>query len=697
MDNLKAIDLIFSVAEQFDDNKFSEIIKRLETFKKPIDQDTKDALAMVIEQWRLNPDESPKATEFIVELSRFFNKDFPELKTVLPPAVKKLLPKGINKSTAIKALGIRSEDVALYDFYVRFRKLLYLKPENFYYSRISNKWGILKNIDWITGSAKIYCLIDSKMQEVELEKLLKNFLIFEANENLEKVLNGKIDYSYKQIAEIVYTSSATHIGDEQIYRMLFSLYVPNKMRRETFEKWCSSKEDKNKKSQGISQARSIKELNIILKKHSSDEINDEDIPHLKRIFNLAKSYNSDEELQLWAETLCLIMNKLTEQNLRNILPTDEGFINKVWPKIEENNKDTAFYIWGRMKSGQLYKWAEITKMVRGETYLMEIALELPWRAWPAITSKIHLDSFVEKLKQLNKITSPEALLWIWKNKNKKASELLGKINSSSFFTALSLRRKGSIGNFAINELKKLITNNSECQQIVIGENNEANIAEFLERLNYSPAFTSAEKQALIVKLSRINSLFKKLFERNKTKYISSEDKEKEDTETGETHITSIRAYNEKVKELNDIINRQLPENTKAIATAREHGDLRENAEYAAAKENQKMLNEQRGTLEKQIATTQPTDFLDIEVKDKVVVGCAVELEYQDKTNETVYILGFWDSDPGKKFISYESAFGKSLIAKSVNSVVEVPGKTKCKIKSIKSLPEEVRKYLAAEE
>src|SRR5690606_4720100 len=105
------------------------------------------------------------------------------------------------------------------------------------------------------------------------------------------------------------------------------------------------------------------------------------------------------------------------------------------------------------------------------------------------------------------------------------------------------------------------------------------------------------------------------------------------------------------QELADIINKKIPENAAAIAHARSYGDLRENAEFKAAKENQKWLGRRRMELEKIVNETQATDFSDIEITDFVVPGSGVTMEISGGS-ETYYLLGLYDSDPDRHILSY---------------------------------------------
>jgi transcription elongation GreA/GreB family factor len=127
------------------------------------------------------------------------------------------------------------------------------------------------------------------------------------------------------------------------------------------------------------------------------------------------------------------------------------------------------------------------------------------------------------------------------------------------------------------------------------------------------------------------------------------------------------------KQLNDIINNQIPENSAAIAHARSYGDLRENAEYKAAKERQAFLNKRRAELDRGIQNTQPVDF-SLEKPGKTAIpGSTITLKYKDdNSEETFFPTRVWDSDPDKNCIAYRSALGKLLMVKILMMNFKLP-------------------------
>ena len=116
----------------------------------------------------------------------------------------------------------------------------------------------------------------------------------------------------------------------------------------------------------------------------------------------------------------------------------------------------------------------------------------------------------------------------------------------------------------------------------------------------------------------------------------------------------------------------------AIAEARAHGDLSENAEYSAAKERQSFLYGKMQELENQLATSNIINLKGLNTS-KVVFGCYVSLEDIDSGEEIKFqLLGPYESDISQNKISVTSPIGRALIGKSIGSeiCVQTPGGTR---------------------
>lgn len=121
-----------------------------------------------------------------------------------------------------------------------------------------------------------------------------------------------------------------------------------------------------------------------------------------------------------------------------------------------------------------------------------------------------------------------------------------------------------------------------------------------------------------------------------------------------------------------------PQIIDAVAEARAHGDLKENAEYHAAREQQSFTEGRIAELEGILSTAEVIDVTKLNVGDKVVFGATVVLEEEESGNNVTYqIVGDAEADIENDKISISSPIARALIGKSVDDEVEVlaPGGT----------------------
>ncbi len=115
-----------------------------------------------------------------------------------------------------------------------------------------------------------------------------------------------------------------------------------------------------------------------------------------------------------------------------------------------------------------------------------------------------------------------------------------------------------------------------------------------------------------------------------------------------------------------------PKIIEAIAEARSHGDLSENAEYHAAKEQQGFIEGRIASLESVLSTAQIIDVATIDAGEKEVFGATVKLVNLENDNEVVYqIVGEEESDINMGLVSVSSPIAKALISREMGDVVEV--------------------------
>jgi transcription elongation factor GreA len=132
-------------------------------------------------------------------------------------------------------------------------------------------------------------------------------------------------------------------------------------------------------------------------------------------------------------------------------------------------------------------------------------------------------------------------------------------------------------------------------------------------------------------------------------------------------------------ELKRLKSEDRPNIIKAIAEARSHGDLSENAEYHAAREQQGFIEGRIAELEAKLSTADIIDVSQLDPGDKVVFGATVELESEDDGKRVTYtVVGDDEADIRASRIAITSPIARALIGKSEGDVVDVaaPGGTR---------------------
>jgi transcription elongation factor GreA len=142
-------------------------------------------------------------------------------------------------------------------------------------------------------------------------------------------------------------------------------------------------------------------------------------------------------------------------------------------------------------------------------------------------------------------------------------------------------------------------------------------------------------------------------------------------------------------ELRQLKGEARPNVIKAIAEARAHGDLSENAEYHAAREQQGFIEGRIQEIEGKLGNAEIIDVTSFGTTGKVIFGATVDLQDEDNGNQLTYqIVGEDEADIKAKRISFGSPIARALVGKLVGDVVEVvapAGKHSYEIRAVRYL------------
>ena len=135
-------------------------------------------------------------------------------------------------------------------------------------------------------------------------------------------------------------------------------------------------------------------------------------------------------------------------------------------------------------------------------------------------------------------------------------------------------------------------------------------------------------------------------------------------------IVSWPSLKRRQAELEEIVTKKIPQNSKDIGIARGYGDLKENHEFKSAREMQGILSRQKAELELDLSRAEATDFTGVDTS-KVSLGTRVTLKDATGENLVYTILGAWDSDLSRGIISYQTAVARALLNHTVGERIEL--------------------------
>lgn len=590
----------------------------------------------------------------------------------------------------IRVLGIFDEKIDLRQVRSRWNVFSLLKEDAIVWHS-SYGLGSITEIDEF--SDLVYVRFNRK-QNFSLVQAVTTLAIAKSG-TLTASLTGDKNFKFKcdkTAAEIDTIISNDFIPKlENVDQIVEAIFVPKWMHLKNYNEWRSGR-TKNRNQSGTaeplkrdwSNSRSLEELFHNLQDVKSIKVTDIEAEHLSKIFvtgatkPLAKLFFARDLAILWG--LCDNTEWLV--NLIHALPSES----LVW-----NNQENFVEITAKLSAKQHPGWFSATYIAKGGDWLIDQVLALPFRhlmnALKILdsTDKTLDDVFEIALQKLKKgLATADCTIWIWRQQREEAKSIFA--NPNVVCRVLNQRVRGDYLK-AQKDLRKLLLDDQDFQRALMENGTTSGISTFVKVVKTTPILNKGEQQSLLVKVIRIYPQAQEIVE----------DRKKVITRRAMPKFTSYRSVEEKRLELEKITNEKIPKNSAAIAHARSYGDLRENAEYKAAKEQQRLLMLRRDELERGLKEVIATDFSDVCVFDTIIPGCTIELVIAGKTRETYHVLGLWDSDPGKKILSYDTPLGRVLFEKNVGDALVTPQGEEATVKSIRKLPDEILDWVKTPE
>jgi transcription elongation GreA/GreB family factor len=297
------------------------------------------------------------------------------------------------------------------------------------------------------------------------------------------------------------------------------------------------------------------------------------------------------------------------------------------------------------------RWTEI---LRGSLNFVSAKLAKEFASLLIAEGKMELlkETLAKLIRQHT--ASSELLLWFGRERNEDFVDILGPEVFRAMLTAME---RDQFNEKRSNRLRDFILEDHELLDELTATADIEVVKDLTRALQLSPVFDDMDKRSLLARLVKKHPAVQSLVSGDQTKQDS-------------TIQVSWESLERRRLEYQELVQKKIPANSKEIAIARSYGDLRENHEYKAAKEMQKILMRQKEELEAQMMRARGMDFSNAKT-DAVNIGTIVRaMNLETNQAESFSILGAWDSDPDHGIISYLTPIGQALLNRKVGDVVE---------------------------
>ena len=271
------------------------------------------------------------------------------------------------------------------------------------------------------------------------------------------------------------------------------------------------------------------------------------------------------------------------------------------------------------------------------------------------------EAFAEHTRRLirERSASSDYVLWLCKDRSKTLPEL---IDEELFAAILAAMEADLHADIKSKRLEEFLFEDRDLVADLLGKAERDSARQAFRKIMLSPVFADLNRRSLLARILKIHPELESLVTGDQEAH----------TERAESLVVSWASLQRRKEELEHIEKVLIPQNIRDIATARSYGDLRENFEFKSAKEQQAVLNRQKGELELMLNNSRGTNFENVDTS-AVSIGSVVTVEPSEGgAPETYSILGAWDGVPEKGWVSYQAVIGKALLGKKISEVIDLP-------------------------
>jgi transcription elongation GreA/GreB family factor len=664
----------------------------------------------MFEAWDDAVASSPDKARLCVRLAEFSILDSAAFRSCLNYAVRKLLPPYLVSGAVVKALGAKDANIGVREVALRLKKLQRLRSTAIMYQQETGQCGRITGIDRVTGTIAVTPIDGSSSSSIPIANAVVSAYFFETTPELTDLISP-LRATIRPSAEyrrVLNRLALVDVPEQKIQELVQHLLVPRIFSATEFTAWWAAAPAASVAGgkRHFSDSRSVLELYTILKgivtSGSPVEVDAAAAEKLGKLFLRVSSKLLPKDVQMLAESISWLSLDAEPELLASMFSPLRGQV-PFWPaSVTGNVRLQDLAIWAKVSVKDLDGLLAATHAIYTQDEFVSLGLLLPLRcmtvffepkksADPAEEAAL-LQTVITKIAAMESL-SADVCLWIWKNRTRIKSKIITSLVDMETVVA-ALNRPDLLKEWgaAQRELKRLLLGEKDDFRKFLIENADGDIPSIVGSLQKFRTQTS-ELQSVMVKMGRVSAEF--------MEYIESGEGSKllgihANAPSEQAPITSFASQKRMQAELKNLVEVLIPRNAEAVAYARSFGDLRENAEYDAAKEQRRFLQRRRSDLEKSLGFMDVTNFSDVKLTNTVVPGCRVFLKDANGKEVSYYILGAWDGDVDRGRIAYKAPLGQALVDHKIGEKVKLPELGECVIEKLEPLPAEMIKELSGE-
>ena len=697
-------DLLLNAVEHPDKAVCCELTKQLEAMGDPMPEEVSGKLELLWEGWCGAL--SDVQASFCLTAAARGAADTPLFRKVFATAVKRLLPPYLSGVPIMRALGVRDDKRPPIEVSARLRRLLALKVGVIIFMPSTKRWAVAGTVDAISGTLPVTAFAGSGgAARLPLELVLPEAVLLNPGTELSRLVEPLAKPLPAEMLRTALTRRAVFPLDDETMRQLAHAGCARGLDPVAFEAWWKGSAATPAATAAATgrrscDGRSIKEMALLLAaeaKSGAPKFTADEAAAFAAFFTKLKAETAVHEEKTLAEVVGTVFARLDPAQAKEVFGSLVGKAS-FWPSAPAAAPLATLAVWGDISAKVMEALTKATFAVLSPELLSALVMKLPLKALNFFVPNLNGGVLLETVCRYRNCGA-DIMMWVWKNRKKLPdNELLDLVNIENVTRTLAAEEPPKEWGAARRELRLLLMDDAAFQTRLL-EAAAGNVEMVCTILQSALFLSSGERQSLIVKLARLSPSLRSQLESGAGSRIIHSDKNHPE-EAPEVPVdtglyTSVKSQKAMVAELEDIINVQIPENREALVTARAHGDFRENSEFDAAKERKRHLNRRRNELERDLAQVHAVMMGQVKVADEAVIGCEIELKYDDGETEVYQLLGAWDGDPERKFLSYRARLGAAVLHRKVGEEFTAPGGRKCKLVAVRELSAALKAELDA--